>query len=80
MQTSVQRWGNSLALRIPKSFASETRLAAGSPVELVLRSGALVIRPVMRKKPKLGDLLKRMKPGQRHAETDLGGPVGREIW
>lgn len=59
MKTAVQRWGNSLALRIPRAYAAETRISEGSEVELTLKAGALVVRPVVRKRHALADLLKR---------------------
>ncbi len=80
MKTAVQRWGNSLALRIPKVYATETRIRDGSEVQLTLRSGALVVRPVSRKKPVLADLLKQITPSNQHHEVPTGKPVGREIW
>ena len=43
METRVQKWGNSLALRIPKPFASQIGLEPNSPVELSLRGTELVI-------------------------------------
>ena len=46
MKTRVQKWGNSLALRIPKSFASEVGLEKETSVEVSLSDGKLVITPV----------------------------------
>lgn len=45
MKTRVQKWGNSLAVRIPKSFAAEAGLHANASVELSLVDGALVLFP-----------------------------------
>jgi len=45
MKTSVQKWGNSLAVRIPKSFAAALGLGNNAPVEMALEDGALVIKP-----------------------------------
>jgi antitoxin MazE len=80
MKTSVQRWGNSLALRIPRSFAAETRIDEGTEVELSLKSGALVIRPVVRKKHDLSDLLRRVTPANRHEAIQTGKVEGKEVW
>ena len=44
MKTHVQKWGNSLALRIPKSLAVEAKLAEDTPVELSLVKGKLVVQ------------------------------------
>lgn len=80
MKTSVQRWGNSLALRIPRAFAAETRIRDGSEVELSLKGGALVVRPVRRSRLALGDLLRKVTPTNRHEEVQTGAAVGQEIW
>ena len=80
MKTAVQRWGNSLALRIPRAFAAETRIHDGSEVELSLKGGALVVRPVRRSRLALNDLLKKVTPANRHDEVPTGVSVGQEIW
>jgi antitoxin MazE len=80
MKTAVQRWGNSLALRIPRAFAAETRIQDGSEVELSLKGGALVVRPVRRRRLALSDLLKKVTPANRHDEVQTGVSVGQEIW
>ncbi len=80
MKTAVQRWGNSLALRIPKAYAVGTSIRDGSEVQLSLKSGALIVRPVRRKRHVLADLLKQITPLNRHDETSTGKRVGREVW
>ena len=80
MKTAVQRWGNSLALRIPRAYAAETQLSEGSEVELTLKSGALVVRPILRKRFSLPELLDRITPENLHGETDTGAPQGGEAW
>jgi antitoxin MazE len=80
MKTAVQRWGNSLALRIPRAFAAETRIQDGSEVELSLKGGALVVRPVRRRRIALTQLLKKVTPSNRHKEVQTGASVGQEIW
>lgn len=80
MKTAVQRWGNSLALRIPRAYAAETHIAEGTEVELTLKSGALIVRPIVRKRYVLADLLKRITPANRHEEISTGKSVGRETW
>ena len=79
MRTKIQKWGNSLGLRIPKSFAAETGVEAGSDVDLSVQDGELIVRPV-RRRYDLSDLLKRVTPKNRHEEIDTGDPAGREGW
>jgi antitoxin MazE len=73
MKTAVQKWGNSLAIRIPRSFARETRLGNGTEVDLQLKAGTLVISRVQRKSYHLGDLLAQVSKTNRHAEAEWGG-------
>jgi antitoxin MazE len=80
MKTSVQRWGNSLAVRIPRAFAAETRIEDGTEVELLLKGDDLVVRPVRRRRLALSELLKKVTPKNQQDEVSSGAPVGQEIW
>ena len=80
MKAAVQRWGNSLALRIPRAYAAETRIAEGTEVELTLKAGALVVRPIVRQRPSLAELLERVTPANRHESPETGVAVGQEVW
>lgn len=80
MRANVRRWGNSLAIRIPKSFAEEVGLKTDAPVELHVADGALVVRPVPAAAPALGDLLQGVTPDNLHDEVDAGPSRGREVW
>ena len=75
----IQKWGNSLAVRIPVGLASKLQVAEGSQVDLEVRDGELVVRPVLCHDLSLKELLKDCKPSQLHGETDLGPDLGREI-
>lgn len=80
MKTHVQKWGNSLAVRIPKALAEETGLSEDSSVELNLQDGAVVIRPTTVRKLTLEQLLAGVTPRNIHQEIDFGDPVGKESW
>ena len=80
MKTCVRKWGNSLALRIPLSFAAEARLAEDTPVELSLIDGKLVIQPLAPPSPTLDELLAGVTDENLHGEWDTGPAVGREAW
>jgi antitoxin MazE len=80
MKTAIQRWGNSLALRIPRTYEAETRLSEGSEVELSLKAGTLVVRPLVRKRHSLTDLLTQITPANRHGAVETGKAVGQEAW
>lgn len=80
MTTTVQKWGNSLALRIPKSFAKDIHLESGAAVDISIVNGRLVIVPSARPKYSLKALVDGITPQNRHGEFDWGKPVGKEIW
>ena len=80
MKTRVQKWGNSLALRIPKSFATEVGLQRETSVELSLAGGKLVITPVAKPKLTLKQLLAKVTKENLHHEIDTGPATGNEIW
>lgn len=80
MRTRIQKWGNSLALRIPKPFAEETRLEEDSAVELTVKNGRLLVVPVVTPGPSLADLVSQITSVNRHGETETGDAVGNEGW
>ncbi len=80
MRTKIQKWGNSLGLRIPKSFAVETGIDTGTDVELSVKDGELTIRPIRRPTYDLDQLLRTVTKKNVHGEIDAGEAVGREGW
>lgn len=80
MKTRIQKWGNSLALRIPKPFAEEARLVEDSTVDVTVRNGKLVVVAVEEPDETLESLVAQITAENRHCETDTGRPVGSEIW
>jgi len=80
MITKVQKWGNSLAVRIPRSVAEDTQLSSGETVNLAVHDGQIVIAAVRQRRFKLHDLLKGVTSRNRHAEVVTGTAVGQEIW
>jgi antitoxin MazE len=80
MRSQVQKWGNSLALRIPRSFAIDSGLSQGSEVELSVEDGRLVVTPVVSWQKRLDELLGQIDSDKAHPEVDTGGPVGNEFW
>jgi antitoxin MazE len=80
MHTKIQKWGNSLGLRIPRSYAEEAQVEEGSIVDVSVENGCLRIRPLRARKYLLSDLLKRISRKNLHAEIATGDAVGREAW
>ncbi len=80
MRTQIQKWGNSLAVRIPKSFAHESKIAQGSTVEVSLDAGKIVVAPVSETEFTLEELLAKVTKRNLHREVETGNPVGNEVW
>ena len=80
MLARIQKWGNSLGLRIPKRLAVDAKVAEGTSVELNLENGRLVVVPQRKAKCTIKDLVAGITPKNLHGETDTGSPVGREVW
>ena len=79
MKVQIQKWGNSLALRISKSFAIETNIQQGTIVDVSVRGDTIVLRPA-RDDLALSELLANVTPENIHSEIDFGMPRGNEIW
>ncbi|WP_282942461.1 AbrB/MazE/SpoVT family DNA-binding domain-containing protein [Paenibacillus sp. RC67] len=73
----VQKWGNSLGIRIPKSLALKVGIEEGSEVDLDVEDGHLIIKP---KTATLDELLAQVTPENLHKEVSTGEPKGRESW
>ena len=80
MQARVQKWGNSLAVRIPKSFASESHLGPNSVVEMSIENGRIILFPVAKPEITLAQLLEGVTADNLHSETETGTAVGQEAW
>ena len=80
MRARVQKWGNSLAVRIPKSFATEVGLERETSVDVTLEGGRIVLTPVTEPEFTLTQLLAEVTTENIHGEADAGPAVGEETW
>jgi antitoxin MazE len=80
MLTKVQKWGNSLALRIPKAFALDAQLENDSFVEITIVDGQIIITPVAAPSWTLEELLAGINKKNIHHEVDTGFATGNEAW
>jgi antitoxin MazE len=80
MQVRVQKWGNSLAVRIHNQLAEDVEVKEGTVLNLAVSEGRVVATPVRRKKLSLKQLLAKLDKKNIHKEVDFGSPLGREIW
>ena len=80
MKTTAQKWGNSLAIRVPKSVAQQVGLKEQDDLEIEVQDGNVVLKPHVRRVYRLEDLVKQINPKNVHGEIDPGTSVGREVW
>jgi len=80
MHSKIQKWGNSLGLRIPRTLAAEAQIEEGSSVDLSVKNGTLLVRSVQPRRYVLRELLKGVTSRNLHHEVPTGEAVGREIW
>jgi antitoxin MazE len=82
MVTKIQKWGNSLAVRLPKALLENSGFFQDAPVKIELAPDGILIRP-SKKESTLSILLSKVTPKNIHGEVDWGIDVGREklpVW
>jgi len=79
MIATIQKWGNSLAVRLPKTLAEETRMTEGTQIELLRTGQGVLLKARARPRYRLEKLVAGISPKNLHSETDWGRSVGREI-
>lgn len=80
METKVQKWGNSLAVRLSRHIVHETNIKAGSRVAVEVDDGKIVLEVLRKKQYSLQKLLAKVTRKNTHREFDLGRTKGKEIW
>jgi antitoxin MazE len=75
----IQKWGNSLALRLPKVLAGEADLKEGSEVDLMRTKEGVLLRKRRSRDYRLDDLLEKVSAKNIHPETNWGRDTGREV-
>jgi antitoxin MazE len=79
MKATIQKWGNSLAIRIPKNITNDSGVSVGSNIDIMIKSGNIVLTPV-KKEYSLKELLKNITIENIHSEISTGDRTGGEIW
>ena len=80
METTIQKWGNSLAVRVPRSMAQKLALRVGSTVAMREEKKTIIIRAAPKTRKSLKALIAMIRPENMHEEMDWGKPAGKEIW
>ena len=78
MYTTIQKWGNSNAIRIPKTILEMTKLSENDKVELRVQDGNITIIPV-KKHISLAERIAEYEEGYKCEEWDVGTPKGKEV-
>jgi antitoxin MazE len=78
MKATIQKWGNSLGVRIPSMMAKDLMLENGSEVELIEEADKIIIQP--QRTLLLDALLDAINETNLHSEIDVNGPIGNEAW
>jgi len=79
MKATIQKWGNSLAIRIPKNITKDSRVSEGSSIDIIVENGKIVLSPI-EKEYSLNELLKNITIDNIHSEISTGDQTGGEIW
>lgn len=78
METTIRKWGNSPALRLPTSVLKDAALQLEQRVTLVVKRGRIVIEPVKTAEYDLNELVAGINAQNAHDEVSFGAPVGKE--
>lgn len=79
MTTKIQKWGNSLAIRIPKSLAESSQIREGSEIKLSLEHDKIIVTKKDKPKYTLKDLVSKISKSNIHEEISFGSPAGKEL-
>ncbi|MEW6128127.1 MAG: AbrB/MazE/SpoVT family DNA-binding domain-containing protein [Acidobacteriota bacterium] len=79
MQVKLEKSGEDIALKIPKSIAAKSKIKQSSVVNLSVVDGNIIVKPVTEKEYTLEELLKGVTRKNIHKETDFGNPAGKEL-
>lgn len=78
--TRVKQWGNSLAIRVPKSIAQDLGISNDSSIQIISDGTSAIIKPRRQVPVTLHELIDQVTPDNVHSEVDWGEPVGSELW
>lgn len=80
MLAKIQKWGNSLALRIPSSMAKQLRIHQNTFVEIIEKGDKIIVEPIKKPRYNLQEMLSQINEENLHQEQSFGDSVGKEVW
>lgn len=79
MNQTAQKWGNSLACRLPKALAAQAHIEEGTPLSMRVEGEEIIISKARPRRIDADELIARITPGNRHEAVEFGVPVGNEV-
>ncbi len=79
-EIQLKKWGNSLAVRLPKEITNNINLKENSKLTIDIIDGKIIATPVKKSKITLDEILEGITPENYGEVIDFGSPVGKEIW
>jgi antitoxin MazE len=80
MTTTIQKWGNSQGIRLPKIILDDLNITEGEEVELFVQNSTIIIKPSKKKRKTIQELFADYDGDYVPQEIDWGKPVGDEVW
>ena len=80
MNTKVQKWGNSLGIRLPLSITKSLNIKANTSIQIKIEGDKILIQPIKNIEFDLKELISHINESNHHDEQEWGNPIGNEIW
>jgi antitoxin MazE len=80
MYTTIQKWGNSQAVRLPKGLLEDAAMRENDRVEIKVENGCIIISRINKKHKTIEERLADYNGDYRSTEWDTGNPRGKEVW
>ena len=80
MTVTIQKWGNSQGVRIPKTVLNDLNLSEGQKLDIVIKDKTIVLKTAAKKRKTIQELFANYEGDYKQEEIDWGVPVGKEIW
>ena len=80
METTIKKWGNSLAVRLPQHVVKKLALREGTRVDVREQKKSVIIFPAPKARLTLKERVELITPENSHEEIDWGRPQGKEVW
>ena len=80
MTATIQKWGNSQGIRLPKVYLDDLQMYEGNEVEILKQDGFIIIKSLAPKRQTIQELFEGYDEDYTPEEIDWGVPVGDEVW